>query len=891
MFRQLHETFTGSGTGSGTTGSGTTGSSPQAELNQNIARYQSVEPNFVVFNSQNGYSFPNAGITANELQTTNTNLTTALNNLGSIPNFSADNKIDTSITNIGAVLTGIPDDIGRNAQSCRQFTGLSGLSQMSGSINTSAPERCGWRYKPGAGMVPEVAQGAFGNASGPLDPATPKKDAVGNGIQYYWNLKDAEKAMVKDVCKAATHCQDMSILPGNMASDFKKHCAFCTTSKKMIPVKTVNGRAMPRYDDVDLQCSSENLITSDNTGKCPPPEPGAPESELTKCLNPGKLDRDCIALSAVYAGCGTGSLMNALKEGGDQTDYVNKLRQKKSYQTYQQLAKPILSDEVLRSGNATLLAAWANISHVNSNQYIQNNEKLRVAATDLCRSPGLYDTYNFCDDLQDSSREYDVVCMQKEFLRQGGTTLGISYPTQKVDMTWGAYKASVSAIATASRGADPETQRSALNELTGLGIQKIPTGLPRASENQGVEIFWFDYKSGTLMGRRPTLSASGSNLPFFNVAGAEVSETNINDQVGFIAFADLRPATSMNIRFGVVTDDGYGVAINQDFFAAPSIDPSKRFAWWYDQGPTWHETPAIPLNGDSEKTPNILTVAWYENGGGAVSQSYFMGGAVTTWAPIGDKGVNPTWKDMCYFTQEINAPSLSFEVYTRKNQTVFCEKRFWSHYLPSSADSGVRYSKAEIVPSQMTLLNKKWTLGNKIAYSAFNTITLCFRIDSVNSSGNKAQPIFTWGSIQVFVTKASDSVSSISLRIGSFSSPSYQIKNDGWYMAVLTWNRVSNFNKNIKSCNFFVQSIANMKAGNILKDISVYTTPTGGDENFVLFNDYKTNRSTTAPIVLGSAALSCRIAWLHFFDRQWFPTDTDLFKIETAGTWKGRWFE
>ena len=59
MFRKLYESFT----------------DPQQELNQNIARYQSVEPNLVVFNSQNGYSFPNAGISANQQQTSNAALT------------------------------------------------------------------------------------------------------------------------------------------------------------------------------------------------------------------------------------------------------------------------------------------------------------------------------------------------------------------------------------------------------------------------------------------------------------------------------------------------------------------------------------------------------------------------------------------------------------------------------------------------------------------------------------------------------------------------------------------------------------------------------------------------------------------------------------------------
>jgi hypothetical protein len=43
----------------------------------------------MVFNSQNGYSFPNAGIQTQQQQNTNEQLQTALNNLGSVPNYSA----------------------------------------------------------------------------------------------------------------------------------------------------------------------------------------------------------------------------------------------------------------------------------------------------------------------------------------------------------------------------------------------------------------------------------------------------------------------------------------------------------------------------------------------------------------------------------------------------------------------------------------------------------------------------------------------------------------------------------------------------------------------------------------------------------------------------------
>ena len=59
MFRALYENFQNEGIN---------------ELNQNIVRYQSVEPNLTVVNTQNNYPFPNSGNTAQSQQAQNTGL-------------------------------------------------------------------------------------------------------------------------------------------------------------------------------------------------------------------------------------------------------------------------------------------------------------------------------------------------------------------------------------------------------------------------------------------------------------------------------------------------------------------------------------------------------------------------------------------------------------------------------------------------------------------------------------------------------------------------------------------------------------------------------------------------------------------------------------------------
>ena len=162
-------------------------------------------------------------------------------------------------------------------------------------------------------------------------------------------------------------------------------------------------------------------------------------------------------MTAQWAGCAGGTIANALSAGTNPGDFADQLRQKKSFQTYQSLANPAISEDVIRQGNGTLFSAFMNFYTVNQKQY-DINEKVSVAARDLCRQPGLFDSYNFCADLTDSSRDIGLNCMQQEFLRQGGTTQGTSYPTSLSalkGMNWGAYKASIVSLVTDSRSADP----------------------------------------------------------------------------------------------------------------------------------------------------------------------------------------------------------------------------------------------------------------------------------------------------------------------------------------------------------------------------------------------------------------------------------------------------
>jgi len=921
MFRSLYENFQ-------------TNQNIQ-ELNENIVRFQSVEPNFTVFNDTNNYAYPNTGVNSQEQQASNVQLQAALDSLGTVPvpGTTRGQTEDTTITNIGNVFTGIPDSIGKKVQECRKYEGLVGLSNlMANQINPAATERCGWRYESGRGVIPTVAQGAYGNRSGPLDPSNPKVDRVGNGVNYYWDLQSAEKQMVRDVCKAATNCIDMTAVPLSAAGDFSNLCGYCETSQKIIPIKTVNGQVMPRYNDLDTQCASSKIVTmKDAKTRCPVPSPDSPQAPFFKCLNTGKLERDCVTLSTWFSGCSPeGTLMKALIEGKNNQDYADMLRNQKAFQSYQQLSKTPLSEDVIRSGNATLFSAFMNTYALNRNMYEPDNEKRWVAALDLCRYGGIYEQWNFCSDLKDDDKDFEAKCMQQHFLQSGGNSQGTDFPSNdkaaalKENLNWGQYKTSVTKLKEATQSSDPKIQSDALNRFSGLGLTYNPTNLQRGEASQGVEVFYIDWARGTYLGRRPYMSATGKNIPNFNVGTGTVDGTGLSDFVQMMYIFDLRPDNDTKVAFGVVTDDGWAIAKNQPVFNIKNT--STGASWWYDQGPTWHNTSAMDVTAENRGLPNIFMGAWYERGGGAVFHSFYkIGDAAfnrsgqTGWVEIakGGQNLDTFWKNNCYFTQEIDAPSLQFEPYQPKDYFAsgihFCERRLWStsqlrevNFQKTAQQVGYTFYKTpnnHSLPNQHVMVldtGKSWDILGNIAGSAIRTWTIVFNIEELGSrvfadliymepaAGGKRLY-----AVQVH-NKSADSVD-LKLIYGGYKGYKYAstitIQKKVWYMAVIRLHPENMSSRAINKMSFFVQTLDNMKKGNVLTGISVREIQ-ANDETHI-FNDIARDRRDTCKLRLGTnvAEKKFHYAWVHGFDDVIETSDREAWIKEATKTWQGRWFE
>jgi hypothetical protein len=383
----------------------------------------------------------------------------------------------------------------RASAACRAYKDITGLRQLQkDQINkTHYQPGCGWRYKPSNGINPEISQGAFGTAEGPINGVSGSPDEVSGGTQWFWDLNTAEKNISAKTCANASKCSQLGLL-----GRYTEVCGFCKSSGAMIPVvKSASGTLYTaRYPkDRSLMCATSDIVTA-NTGKCPPaisgfvgttkanyeeslmpnstslPQHGrgdlneafkpllekggrgnnlegfAPQggaypkrgnplegfanltlNDLDQCLEP-PLSRDCVVLSARMAGCSDeGTLISALKASGS-GDYDSVLKVNPVFTAYKSVATPGITNATLKDGSVALQTALDDFGNLVRHSQ-SANPKLGLSARDLCVRKGAFDAYDFCSEItvQTVISNTNIKCVQQDWQTRGGTPQGSGYPT------------------------------------------------------------------------------------------------------------------------------------------------------------------------------------------------------------------------------------------------------------------------------------------------------------------------------------------------------------------------------------------------------------------------------------------------------------------------------
>ena len=395
-------------------------------------------------------------------------------------------------------------DIQAESQRCKT-TSLDAL------LNTQDPNktlRCGWMYKKGArGDRPTTSEGAFGTRKG---PAGFMKAPDG---RWFWNLEEAKKNVLGDLCASMTSCKDVG-------TDAFQGCAYSKTRGIGVPVDAQGLVLYPK--DAKYSAPQSSLVT--NSASCPaPPAPGSPQYQLQRSrdvctpMPNGQLSRDCMLQQITAAGCKTdGSLYAALVSQALPNNYAAGLQSLTSFQKYQQLASRPILDSVLRQGTTTVQTALDTFRPLAAEAGQVKSTALNFAARDLCLKRGIMDQYDFCDDLNPNSvAPFALDCLQKAFLRGGGQAAGSAYPTPQNHAEWNAL-GRWQAVLDKIRGLKAQTsakneivQRKALTEL--LGIQREAYSIKQIAKIQGIEVLWFNRGSNMFIGRR---IRAGANVDF-----------------------------------------------------------------------------------------------------------------------------------------------------------------------------------------------------------------------------------------------------------------------------------------------------------------------------------------------------------------------------------------
>jgi hypothetical protein len=848
---------------------------------------------------------------------------------------------------LGTMLQGSPAQSPR-VEECRRYTGLSGLEQMilDTSANPNAPLRCGLRYKKSSGLVPEVAQGAYGTPQGPLMNTVDSPDALGNGVVWFWDLQKAKKQLLKDACASLTTCTSLMTLPSIQNGTFVGKIGFCKTSQKFIPITNAFGQLKAAYpDDPTLDCTSSQIATT--VGQCTMNEGFVDTSELdATCLQAGggTLSRDCLLRAVQMAGCSDkGTMYTALQSAAPAGPYDTTLKTKKSYQDYQsQQGSAAITQSLFRADQGSMNLALSEVGKIRSAIQSSPSKAIRTAADDLCTRAGIYDTYDFCSDVPGTSllSAIDFSCVKSYWEKKNGKKQGTLYPNTLAAAyqvgpgirTWDNYKNAVNLLEQQTRSSNGSVQQDALLKFMGIQPGPAPAVLvPIDATTQGVETIWMDRSLRNpqigqvfcILGRRIGLSSQNKGLPNIPLSSEPIPPTGLAQNVGFISFFDFRlPSvpTDYRIFLQTISKDGFRFAVNRVITDLGTNDNTfSRFTNQSAATFTNLNTAGLLIK---KNQPNIITVEWNKATGAHQFQNSVAfkpdtaGGQMSTMTPFYDSqgNINRELGQLTILTQESTAPYIAIEVCKRSapstgaysvnaNQVAFQERRLYSRGLELQKNGNPSFfsgaSDRSSVPGNVGYVRvndgDSFVSFSKVAFQALQTITICFRIPQTFQT---TMNLFSWVNLERGYT------SRIGYTVTILANGSMQIEIKGqqgtttqiypsqlqmgsgapWYLFVM---RVDQFQGNTQGVTVVVEACSTLQnTGSFPMNSTMSIAKTYSQPYF--FSDYATNAQQRGELRFGGVG-ALDLAWFHGFDYK--IEEGEQIKREARSGWIRTWYE
>ena len=891
-------------------------------------RYQGVEPNRILPNT----------VPINM----SANLDTVKAAIKSFDPYTQDSRVPFNDQVLTSLVQGSPAESSRVNQ-CRQYVGLAGLEQLiqANSLNPTEPVRCGFRYQKSSGVVPTIAQGAYGTAQGPISQDS--NDSVGGSVQWIWDLELAKKRLLTDSANNLNSCAALGTLNAVDNGAFGGKLGFCKVSNKFIPM--ANGKVA--YSNVDtLNCPADQVATS--AAQCPVVEGFYDAATDQACLASGSasLTRDCLLRAVQMAGCSdAGSMYTALQGSTPGGPYDATLKTQKAFQDFQSAqGAAAITQNLFQQNTGTMNMALQEIGRLKTAMQSSPVLKIKKAAEDLCLRAGIYDTYDFCADIVDQTpiAGVDFTCIQKYWQTKNGKPAGTAYPASATSMpalgnptSWKAYKQAVDALEQKTRSINSAEQRRAFLQF--YGIQPGPTPqlrVPVDSSTKGVETIWFDTdlthsQRGSIfcvLARQTNLSSQNLALPVIAQGTAAVAPSGLARKFSFQAFWDFRVASPTRSFWKVYTGDPFRITVNQ-----PLTDfgnNNTMFSRFTDQGSATFQTntntQGMLLSSDK---PNIMSLEYQNTKSSRTFSTDFALQPVGTTMPaltplFSQQGIlNSQWRDTAVLTQEITAPFLAIEVckrtinsptsgaYTDENGKIaFQDRRLFSRGLELKKNGYPRFaitadkriSTPGNVPYVSLVDGQSFVSFSKVAFQALKTFTLCFRLPTALTV-NQTVSIFSWINLEngytqrlgYTVTATNDgTVTKLSIEIKGAQGVTNQLlpatlttgTNAPWYMLVGLFDQ---FEGNTQGITFVLDTAANFAANGSYPLNARISIPKPSSIP-AFFSSYTVSKQQRGELRFGGVG-SVDIAWFHGFDYK--VEEGEQLKREGRIGWIRTWYE
>ena len=607
------------------------------------------------------------------------------------------------------------------AKSCRTHKGIGDLRklQIAQEDHTYYQPGCGWLfYHPQGATNPTINRAAFGDSIGPVYGGLGQADEVRSGMTYTKDLEKAEKNLSMAFAQRLNNnCQSLE----SLTKENKEYFGFCKTSRRIIPIETVNGLVKARYPkDIQLGCAAENImLASSSPGGCPSQEgvssgdsqrqgtnasgsaqkewfilaaAGSAQKEwfisaAAGCTLP--LTKSCLIKFTRESGCtDKGSLLQSLKSSTVDENYDTSLRTNEAYKYY--TGKGKLVPALFRDGSvASKQVAIEELNRLASQAMetpSEANKGSAAAARDLCIQKDYFlETYDFCSEVTPESRvnTENYPCVKKIWRQSGGDTHGKLFPTLAnfSGKTFGQLTQLIESLKKDLQSTDKTTQANAISNFIGTEtyVQADLNALDRTADLRGAETVWIYYENWQTEGAIPVImrcdtlqqnNVGAKILPDIGDNFAEKYMMPSNQGVAIMTAFEIRPDTDIETNFKILTDDGFTLGYNQ--MPGQGINNNNDFNTFIYQPPTWRQSGKYTLKKDSKDTRNMFGIKWFQGPGGASFLLQRNGKTITSTPQEGND---------IYLTQEPLAPWLQFEICSRPNlgrtaSVGFFEKRW-----------------------------------------------------------------------------------------------------------------------------------------------------------------------------------------------------------------------